>query len=114
MKKILEAPCICCGYNGSGYWQKETHNYYCPFYDVGGVKDRAEKIKKILTGYRETKLPKSWTAQPNRSGVFMSKEFIEDVRERYNKFMPTLYLEVGVNKQKLAIPPAIARNIPNM
>ena len=62
MEELLKAPCICCGYNGKHYWQKNTHDYYCPFYEIGGWPERVAKVKKVLTGYRETKLPKTWTA----------------------------------------------------
>ena len=63
IEKLLNAPCICCGYNGRGYWQKETHDYYCPFYEVGGVLDRIEKVRKILTGFRETKIPRTYSRE---------------------------------------------------
>lgn len=62
MDNFLDSPCVCCGYNGQGYWQKKTHNYYCPFHDIGGVEDRIKKLKYILRGFREPKLPPTFTA----------------------------------------------------
>ena len=41
MKNILDAPCKWCGYNGSGYWQAGTHKPECPFYRIGGARERA-------------------------------------------------------------------------
>jgi hypothetical protein len=48
--KILEAPCIFCGYNGSGYWQLHTHKKSCPFFEIGGKEERSEA--EDITFYR--------------------------------------------------------------
>jgi len=42
----LDGPCIFCGYNGRGYWQKGTHLPDCPFVDIGGEADRQAKLKE--------------------------------------------------------------------
>jgi len=49
----LDSPCVFCDYNGRGYWQKETHNKYCPFYKVGGVEDRENKLRDIVKRHYE-------------------------------------------------------------
>lgn len=44
---ILDAPCVFCGYNGSGYWQSGTHSKDCPFHEVGGDASRADHIVSL-------------------------------------------------------------------
>lgn len=41
---LLDAPCIFCGYNGAGYWQKGTHSKDCRLSDVGGFDDRRKAL----------------------------------------------------------------------
>ena len=45
-KDPLAAPCIWCGYNGSGYWQRGTHDEGCMWRDVGGEADRLEFLRR--------------------------------------------------------------------
>jgi len=40
LNDLLSAPCMCCGYNGQGYWQRGTHKEDCPFNTIGGEADR--------------------------------------------------------------------------
>lgn len=44
---FLDAPCAFCGYNGDGYWQRETHTRECPWYYVGGRDERA-RARNVL------------------------------------------------------------------
>lgn len=44
LNDLLSAPCRFCGYNGSGYWQKDTHQIDCPWHGVGGEADRLKKL----------------------------------------------------------------------
>ena len=37
---LLKAPCIFCGYDGENYYQNGTHAIACPWYDIGGGKER--------------------------------------------------------------------------
>ena len=39
-KELLDAPCVFCGYNGAGYWQRGTHDPRCPVHDIGGQFER--------------------------------------------------------------------------
>ena len=43
---LLNAPCCFCGYNGPGYWLKETHEIHCTWYHIGGKDERIEYIYK--------------------------------------------------------------------
>lgn len=45
---LLEAPCVFCGYNGPGYWQRLTHDKNCPWYPQGGFNERREVLPKFL------------------------------------------------------------------
>lgn len=44
---LLDAPCIFCGYNGTGYWQKGTHSPSCAFHDLGGEAERALRMSAL-------------------------------------------------------------------
>jgi len=48
VSELLEAPCCFCGYNGQGYWQTRTHAIECPWYSVGGSKERENFLPKLL------------------------------------------------------------------
>ena len=61
MEKLINAPCVFCGYDGTGYWQKYTHDKSCPFYRVGGESGRKEallsairKQSMLLEGLRDS------------------------------------------------------------
>lgn len=43
----LQAPCIWCGYNGNGYWQKGTHAATCPWHQVGGSEERYQSLAAL-------------------------------------------------------------------
>ena len=45
---LLDAPCMWCGYNSQGYWQKVTHGTECPWHDVGSFDERAGKLEAVL------------------------------------------------------------------
>jgi hypothetical protein len=47
MNKLLKAPCVYCGYNGEGYWQKHTHHENCPFYNSGGEEGRYVVLEQL-------------------------------------------------------------------
>jgi len=53
---VICSPCIFCGYSGARYWQRHSHSKTCPWYEVGGGKERGDIIKKLKTieelGYR--------------------------------------------------------------
>lgn len=44
INEILDAPCIFCGYNGPNYWQPHTHNKSCPFFEIGGDREREHAL----------------------------------------------------------------------
>lgn len=44
MTDFLSSPCKFCGYNGEGYFQKGTHDIHCPWFSIGGRKEREEEI----------------------------------------------------------------------
>lgn len=44
LNALLSAPCRFCGYNGQGYWQKDTHLLSCPWHGIGGEADRLKKL----------------------------------------------------------------------
>ena len=44
ISKLLEAPCLFCGYKGHGYFQTHTHDKSCPWYDIGGGFEREEAL----------------------------------------------------------------------
>jgi len=46
--ELLAAPCLFCGYNGAGYWQRGTHHKRCPWHHVGGECERAEKLPRMV------------------------------------------------------------------
>jgi chromosome segregation ATPase len=48
MMDLLNAPCLCCGYNGQGYWQPKTHSEKCPWYEIGGMSEREEALSQII------------------------------------------------------------------
>ena len=48
MNDILDAPCVFCGYNGRGYWQKGTHNKHCPWCELGGGAERAKALRGVI------------------------------------------------------------------
>ncbi len=45
---LLEAPCIFCNYNGSGYYQEKTHNLGCPWRDIGGLDWRLKQFPTLI------------------------------------------------------------------
>ena len=45
---LLNAPCVFCEYDGELYWQIETHDEKCPWYMVGGEKDRASLLPYVI------------------------------------------------------------------
>ena len=50
-RDMLEAPCLYCGYNGKGYWQKGTHDKICPWHNVGGITEREELLRQSVKSY---------------------------------------------------------------
>ena len=42
---VLLAPCRWCGYNGAGYWQKDTHAATCPWWKVSGIASRMAVLR---------------------------------------------------------------------
>ena len=48
MDNLIESPCIFCGYNGNGYYQKYTHPPGCPWRYVGGEERRSALRKYML------------------------------------------------------------------
>ena len=52
--KLLEAPCLFCGYKGQGYFQTGTHSEDCPWYGVGGLEERAFALRGVVSAlYKE-------------------------------------------------------------
>jgi len=49
-EKVLDPPCILCGYNHENYWEKHSHDITCPFYHIAGAKKR----HKLLTTFVES------------------------------------------------------------
>jgi len=47
LAKLLESPCMCCRYNGEGYWQPGTHKENCPFHTIGGLENRVDFVKVV-------------------------------------------------------------------
>jgi len=47
-RKLLDAPCVFCGYNGPGYWQAGTHKPECPWHGVGGYDERAVMLRPVI------------------------------------------------------------------
>jgi hypothetical protein len=47
-ERILEAPCIFCGYSGPNYFQARTHGDSCPWRQVGGMFERQSLIPEML------------------------------------------------------------------
>ena len=41
---LFDAPCLWCGYNGSGYYQAGTHDSSCIWHDVGGERERIDRL----------------------------------------------------------------------
>jgi hypothetical protein len=57
--RVLNGPCVFCGYNGPGYWSAMTHDEHCPFYRVSGKARRKSAFKNavrkqaiLLEGFR--------------------------------------------------------------
>ena len=49
MNKLLEAPCLYCGYdNDSDYWGAGTHDRGCPFEKIRGENARKEALPYII------------------------------------------------------------------
>lgn len=46
----LDAPCCFCGYNGARYFQSRTHAVSCPWYSIGGARERHEALRPMLAG----------------------------------------------------------------
>lgn len=44
----LEAPCIFCGYNSYGYYQKGTHGENCPWHSIGGKDEREKSLSEFM------------------------------------------------------------------
>jgi len=44
INELLDAPCVFCKYNGPGYYQPHTHKKWCPFYEIGGDRERENAI----------------------------------------------------------------------
>lgn len=59
-ESLLDAPCLWCSYNGSGYYQIETHSNNCPWHKIGGASERSK-----------------WLRDNNYYGRSHYKEFIE-------------------------------------
>jgi hypothetical protein len=47
MNDLLAAPCSICGYNGPGYWQRETHDRECPWRYIGGKSEREMAVRAL-------------------------------------------------------------------
>lgn len=47
MDALLASPCAICGYNGSRYWQRETHTRDCPWYFIGGKTARERAVRAL-------------------------------------------------------------------
>ncbi len=56
-QKITEAPCIFCGYNGAGYYQKHTHGKHCPYYEIGGNEERKDALPDIIKRHYNKAVP---------------------------------------------------------
>lgn len=52
MSIVNAAPCLFCGYNGSGYWKAGTHEKDCPFHKVGGIEERRAALPKVFKSLR--------------------------------------------------------------
>ena len=45
---VLDAPCVFCGYFGSGYWQTGKHDNKCPWYEVAGQAERLAALRDAV------------------------------------------------------------------
>lgn len=53
-EELTSAPCIFCGYNSSGYYQKGTHGENCPWHEIGGLYEREKNLPKLFINiYKE-------------------------------------------------------------
>ena len=48
--KLIDAPCIFCGYNGPGYFQRGSHKVGCPWHSIGGAQEREDALNEWLLG----------------------------------------------------------------
>ena len=48
-KKLIDAECVFCRYNGIGYWQPDTHSADCPWHGIGGSSERLKLIPKLIS-----------------------------------------------------------------
>jgi hypothetical protein len=46
-RDLLAAPCTWCEYNGEGYWQRETHAEFCPWYLIAGLEPRLHFLRSF-------------------------------------------------------------------
>ena len=62
--RLLEASCLFCGYNGTGYWQAGTHAEGCPWHHVGGIVERAERLPGVVAALRDERdQARGWAAR---------------------------------------------------
>lgn len=46
--RMLDAPCLWCGYNGKGYWQSGTHDEHCPWLHLASEDERLGQLLRII------------------------------------------------------------------
>lgn len=49
---FTKAPCFFCRYNGPNFFQKGTHEEFCPWHHIGSLSDRLDALPKILQAMR--------------------------------------------------------------
>ena len=52
-ESLLDAPCVFCGYKGHGYYQAGTHKKNCPWREVGGLEERAKRLRSVVAEHFE-------------------------------------------------------------
>lgn len=78
---ILDAPCLYCSYSGEGYWQTGTHKKDCPWRNIGGEKERAEKFRETAAGWWHPRIM-FFIEKANEANSLASKNHEENQRLR--------------------------------
>lgn len=91
---LLEAPCLFCGYNGSGYFQTGTHSKDCPWYGIGGEKDRAFVFRGVVSALYNKVLAAQPPTQQGSEPADITREF----NKRHGVYGPSGMDITNVNK----------------
>jgi hypothetical protein len=82
-RDILFAPCQWCGYNGADYWQAGPHGFDCPWFTVGGMRERELLLPQVQPPPKPAAEPPAPPAQRwdsvQDSAAFISNEQVHEV-----------------------------------